>query len=81
MSRHVKPRSEWKAPPGPKVHPIRRGIMEQFDIKPARAHRDLPLSYCEQLNRCADDAARRILLGKSEKGATGFGAEMAEEKR
>jgi len=47
----------------------RRAYMKRFGIKCRRPWRDLPDDLLLQLDRCADDEARRILLGITEREA------------
>lgn len=52
---------------GPKVYPARRQFyVDKFNLKCRMIDRDLPASLIDQLDRCAGDTERRILLGVSE---------------
>ena len=48
---------------------LREAIIERLKMQPNRVNlsRDLPLDLAEQVDRCADDSARRLILGISEK--------------
>jgi hypothetical protein len=45
----------------------REAYMRKYSIKPAHPHRQVPLALTEQLDRCADESARRLLLGAGRK--------------
>jgi hypothetical protein len=54
--------TRWKAPPGRKQHPMRAYCCKQLGAKASAMHK-LDADTLAILARCADDSARRILLG------------------
>ena len=45
----------------------RAGYVKEYGISLAAPYRALTRGFMDQLDACADDSARRILLGKSER--------------
>ena len=60
---------------------IRRALLlGRLGITYSRPSREMPTSKMDQLQMCKDEAARRLLLGKSEQFAPGEYVESHEEQ-